>query len=509
MASDLNGTWLFRLAQEWYLTHPGEQIPHSVWDSEVQEALRLSGSTNPAHKERLNISAHDWRVIWVSPEMIPVIAAVTLGFSTEDLAKVVQHHNIGKIQLTRCSVIENFIDERTGIRPEDAYRCKLSGWMLVEEVTKAMCLDPKAVDELAKEVHEYGVSPNLKLACLLQDIPGLWPSTQLELHMESLYSGVIDKRRSPFQFIEVNTLATLEDIHDFSDDEVRRILERSGILRLGTTREMGFDNNFFFDLFEELVSPEYPDATYDDSGDLLELGEQNIRLITRFLNAIECPTLLTMINDKIRESLADFNSNNMKSGSSTLLNLQAVLDPVKYAGVFNDVVLKINLFPMSSMRMPRQRWEGPMYDIFYNEPSLLLSKLASQLLETAPAHFKTPHFMALKLILTFDRAQQDISSIDMTGLVCKLLEANEAYQSSHCCLTNGYPADYIKNRATEHLVAFLQYVERVVTDFDYSRIKDISNKSSLLLADSGFDPKKLPRLNKRDLGDLLSQRMGL
>jgi hypothetical protein len=117
--------------------------------------------------------------------------------------------------------------------------------------------------------------------------------------------------------------------------------------------------------------------------------------------------------------------------------------------------------------------------------------------------------MALKLILTFDRAQQDISSIDMTGLVCKLLEANEAYQSSHCCLTNGYPADYIKNRATEHLVAFLQYVERVVTDFDYSRIKDISNKSSLLLADSGFDPKKLPRLNKRDLGDLLSQRMGL
>jgi hypothetical protein len=509
MASDQNGTWLFRLAQEWYTTNPGEQIPHAVWDSEVREALRLSGSTNPVHEERFDISAHDWRVIWINPEMIPVLAAVTLGFSTEDLAKVVQHHNIGKNQLTRCSVLEGFIDERTDIRPEDANRCKLRGWMLVEEVTKALCLDPIAVNHLAKEVHEYGVSTNLRLACLLQDIPRLWPSTQLERHVESLYSGVIDKRRSPFQFIEANTFAKLEDIHDFSDGEVRLILERSGILRLGTTREMGFDNHFFFDLFEELVSPEYPDSTYDDSGDLLELGEQKIRLITRFLNAIECPALLAMINDKIRESMSDLDSNNMRSGSSVLLNLQAVLDPVKYADVLNDVVLRINLFPMSSMRIPRQKWEGPMYDIFYNEPSLLLSKLASQLRETDSGHFKTPHFKALSLIINFDRAQQDISSIDMTGLVCKLLEANDAYHNSHCCLTNGYPADYIKNRATEHLGSFLRYVERVVTDFDYSRIKDVSNKSRLLLAESGFDPKKLPRLSKRDLGDLLSQRMGL
>jgi hypothetical protein len=97
----------------------------------------------------------------------------------------------------------------------------------------------------------------------------------------------------------------------------------------------------------------------------------------------------------------------------------------------------------------------------------------------------------------------------MNGLVCKLLQAHDAYQDSRCCLTNGYPADYIKDRAAGHLGSFLQYVGRIATDFDYSRIQDISSKSSLLLATSGFDIKKLPRLNKRDLGDVLSDRMGL
>ena len=25
-------TWLFRLAIEWYKDHPGQQIPHALWD---------------------------------------------------------------------------------------------------------------------------------------------------------------------------------------------------------------------------------------------------------------------------------------------------------------------------------------------------------------------------------------------------------------------------------------------------------------------------------------------
>jgi hypothetical protein len=514
-----NGTWLFRLAQEWYTTHPGEQISHAVWASKVQEAVlqndprhlssQHGGQGHGVSNERFDISAHDWLVTWVSSDMIPVLAAVTLGFSTEELASVVQHHNVGLTQLAQCSVIENFMDERTDLRTEDASRRNLSRWTLIEEVINALCLDPKAVEELVSEVHQYGLNTKIRLACLLQDIPGLWPSTQLDQHIEALHSGIIDKNRTQFQFIENHTFCSLEEIHDFSDEELRRIAERTGILTLGTTRELGFNSFFFFDLFEDLASPKYPDATYDDSGDLLELGEPQVPLIGRFLNSIECPELLSRINAKIRESISEFDASNMRSGINCLHNLETVLNPVKYADVLNDLVLKINLFPMSGRGMPRQSYDGPAFDVFYVEPSLILSKLAGQLLKTESSHFKTPHFLALSRVITFDRAQQDTRSIDMPALVIKLLQAHDAYQDSRCCLTNGYPTEYIKDRAAGHLGSFLQYVGRIATDFDYSRIQAISSKSSLLLATSGFDIKKLPRLNKRDLGDVLSDRMGL
>lgn len=514
MATDQNGTWLFRLAQEWYLTHPGEQIPQAVWANKVQEALRLcdeerglspSDLTQPSRYERFDISAHDWRVVWASPDMIPVLAAVTLGFSTEELASVVQHHNIGRVQLSQCSVLENFIDERTDFRPEDTSRLKLGHWMLVEKVMKAITLNQEEVKGLINEIAKNEINSDIKVACLLTEIPDLWPSKAVEARLDTLRSGTTDTEYFQYPFIDSGTLLSLDDLHDFSNDELLKILERSGVMTLGATKENGFAAGFFFELFEALAQPDYPDA----SEDYEELGEPKYNSIVRALNSIECPAQLGRFNARIREVMSDIDHNSLICGMNALKNLEAVLDPVKYADVMNDLVLKINLLQMQGMHYPRQTDEGPAFDAIYIQPSLLLSRLASQLMETDSNDFNRTHFQTLSRILKYSRAEQDIDSIDMNHFVLKLIDAFEAYLKVGNFDSRGREIHYLKDRTADHLGSFLQYAVDRIVDFDYSRIERFSNDSRLLLAKSGFDLKKLPRLNNKGLGELLSERMGL
>jgi hypothetical protein len=519
-----NGTWLFRLAQEWYTTNPGEQIPHEVWATKVQEAV-LQNDSHGAGNERFDISAHDWLVTWVSPDMIPVLAAVTLGFSTKELSKVVQHHNIDRVKLTQCSVIEDFIDERTDLRPEDACRFKIGRWTLVEKVMNAIFLDPDAVKGLVEDIFMHQLSSEIKLACLLSDIPDLWASKAIDTRLEKLRSGATDLGYFQFPFIDIGTFRTLDDVHDFSNDQLLKILERSGVMTLGAIREMGFHTDFFFELFEELASPSYPDASedYEELWKLGEPGEPNSENLARALtlgepkyknlvsaiNSVECPEQLGRFNDRIREVMSDIDHNSLVSGKSALDNLEVVLDPIKYADVMNDIVLKINLLSMQGMHQPRQRWEGPAYDAIYCEPSLLLSKLARQLMETLSSDFNRTHFQTLSRILKFSRAEQDIEPIDMKCFVLKLMDAFDAYLKKGNYDSNGREIHYVKNRTADHLGLFLQYAADMSVNLDFSRVESLSDASKLLLAKNGFDLKRLPRLSNRDLGDVLSDRLGL
>jgi hypothetical protein len=503
MSSDLiNVTWLFRIAQDWYINHPDEQIPHEMWNSEVNELKRAlprdqtssADTLRPPSAIWLYVHADVWKVTNIAPEMIPVLAGISLSFSTEALAKVTRHHNIKTMHLTNLR-FEQDHSLASDFRDEDMHRPITDAWTVTEAVVRALCFEPDSADEFVKACTPWTwrATPELRVATLLVDEPRLWPSTFVQQSLASFRAG----KETPHvndQFISTLTLNECsKDFVDFTPAQLRTILERSGHLELGASMEYGFRRRFFADILFAMGQP----------------TNTNAKVLGRVLNQAEDPALLDRLRTRLCESLSEFTSDDNGLGTNTVERLQSQLDNLKYANVLDDIMLKINVLPLSNMTGERTAFEsGSAFDAFYNEPSSLLARLADRLLATEPEDFRSAHFKALARLQAFGRARQNPDGVDMTGLVTRTMKGLMAYHEmrhfEEGLITNDY-----KKEADEWVSTFLKSVANIGVTYDYKQFSDLTSSDKRLMASAGFDIKKLPGMNTRDRGQVLTDQLGL
>ena len=502
MSEDINVTWLFRLAQEWYITHPGEQIPHEVWDKEVNDLKRClprqetstADTLMPASASWLFVHANIWKVNNVAPEMIPFLAAITLSFSTEALAKVARHHNI---QLTHLTNLRYELDHSLACdyRQEDDHRPMNDAWTVTAAVVEALCFDPESADQFVKDCLPYTwrASPELRVACLLVDEPRLWPST----HVQNCLSEHRAGKETPYVQDQMITTIILNECSkafiEFTPAQLQKILERSGNLELGATLEFGFKRRFFANILHAMG----------------QSTNSNAKVLGRVLNAVEDPDLLDRLKKRLREALSEYTSDDIGLGATSVENLQSRLDNLKYADVLDDIVLKINLLPLEHMISERTAFEdGSAFDVFYDQPTTLLSRLADRLLATEPENFRSAHFKALEQLTTFKRARQNTVGVDMTRLVLNTMKGLLAYhQMSH--FDEGVFTNECKKQADEWVSTFLKSVSNVGVQYDYAQFSELTSSDKQLMASAGFDIKKLPGMTTRDRGRVLDDHLGL
>jgi hypothetical protein len=114
----------------------------------------------------------------------------------------------------------------------------------------------------------------------------------------------------------------------------------------------------------------------------------------------------------------------------------------------------------------------------------------------------------LARLQAFGRARQNPDGVDMTGLVARAMKGLMAYHEMRH-FEEGLITNDNKKEADEWVSTFLKSVADIGVTYDYKQFSDLTSSDKRLMASAGFDIKKLPGMNTRDRGQVLTDQLGL
>lgn len=485
-------TGLFRLAQKWFAENPRKQMDRRSWWDELCK-------TNTVMMEKV-IYAGGYKVTNPTLDTIPVLAAISLGMPSEELAQVINHHGIKLEQISDCI----FAESSNSPVPDDLDAPKylsIDVWRVTSEVVKAMSEAPCLAEGLAIEISEYEDYSDLDIARLLSSNEDFWPVTTVReiLAEKSAESSKIQSIQPTFTDIHSFSY-THADFDNFTDEQVLTLLERTGHLCVGANRENGFScsfSNAFFNNLFLLADTE---------------GHQNFQRMIRSINAVEDRQKIEMITARLMESLPDYPFERDEGGIETLGRMQQHLDQSKYGAVIDSMTIKLNLMPYDVSTGTFARLDAqacpPCFEDFIHSDSTIFKRLHDELIGLAPSTFRHSHFGAISKAIDAVNSPQDITGVDIPQLLKTVFLALEAYGSkTHYTVVGSTTRKHVE-QAAQDVSTLIRFASKQ-KDLDYSRLQDLPSASKAFLASNGFDVKKLPGMNRRDKGQVLSDSLGL
>lgn len=480
-------TELFRFAQDFYLHNPGQQLDLAMWEK------RVANISIPNDLWVVQVGEHCAET--TRPTFIPVLAAITLGFSSKDLLAVMKHHDMDADDFLVCEFGKNLIP---GVphNPIDETRITLNSWTVCNAVLDAIVLDEALSDDLLLErndrTNHYEHNCVLEVACLLSPMERLWPITKVKTltQSEHLFVGSL----TDFEYAG-------ERFSQLSNDQILMILERSGNLHPFVISENGFGdgftNTFFKDLFMSL-------GVRDDA---------NLSRVIEALNSVEDPVQLSKLNARIISALPDIDFSVAADGIATLVMMEKLLDNTRYAPLLNNMVVKLNLLPIPDLIEARKGRDEPTevqaYEEFERPGDKILKRLYDELLAIEPRDFRRPHFKAIGVAMKDFGKPQDLSGLNLQALLLAALEGFDAYTKAGHCTPMGLTSSTLVEKARPSVEALASFVSQH-DEIDYGALSNLSSAMKALLAGcKGFDIRNLPGLSRHDKGQVLSDGLGL
>lgn len=479
---------LLDFAKDWYRVYQGVQIPRDVWDDLVGEEITANASTISKHRVCDGTQA----VVTPSANIIPALAAISLGLKTAEIHAIVLHHGVDMDALSKCEF--SYVFKPAGKDDHPGF----TRWTVTTALMKAFCHL-----ELDSELF-FGTNTGKKLnptqcmALLTVPKPAIWPVTGISGHLQGAR-----QRREPHD-TQLRSLVDSEsfseakiDLKSLTDDQFFQLFERTGNLTLGATSENGFTCNYFKEMFIEMGLDKEPN---------------HLRL-TEVFNRLTEGDVIERVRRRVLEELGDgsFETRYFSDSEYILEGLEKHFDHDKFGRLHDDIILKLNIVEIGGLDnfakiLTRQMPD--CYKEFFDQGDQILNRLNNALASIEPVDFKTPHFRALKVVTRDWGRAQDLSQVDLTALLKKSLEAYESYlQENHVDL-RGFPQQASKDNARHHLVDFAKYALRHI-DHDYEQFTSMSSDAKAILAMAGMDIKKLPGITRQDRGRVLVDQLGL
>ena len=317
-------TWIFKVAQDHYLREPGRQIDLEFWNQASDYPVPWQIHAGPYCIENVTLST------------VPVLAAISLGFSAPELLNVIKHHGMSSADFFNLKCTKN----SKGALPED--QIALSSWTIHTKIVDAMALDPHLSQSILKETKDNLVGTftdrlEIEMARLLSNSEELWPITGVNQYIESKSNGDVDYDDTAPPITDLNTFNYCgPEFSELSNAQILVMLERSGNLSMAVTNDNGFrdrlSTGFFRDLFISVAIGEYP----------------NLRRIIEAINSVEDPDQLLVLNSRLISVLSDLDYIEGQ-GEDTLTAMESLLDNTRYAAVFNSPLIRLNLdVPLNS-----------------------------------------------------------------------------------------------------------------------------------------------------------------
>jgi hypothetical protein len=477
-----NVNWLLQFAIEWYADHPGQQIPEDEWESQVNCAWD--------HCDLWKIELGAVVIESVPSRVVPGLAAICLGLSSEVLLEVIKHHDIQCDHLNACNYsLRDVENEAPSLSDKSLF--SLDEWNVTKAFVDAMCLDDQYVGILENHLTSEE-SADTEMACLLSSVQDLWPCTALSKHVAMIAAGTMDE--AEFLPRSTTSIEMFKESHvpleSMTGDEILTLLERSGNLTLGVNNESGYPrfHQFFTTLFKE-------------SRHCTRYG-----LITDAINCVEDPIRLAAITERLLEVLP-----NMSTDETHFREIQQLLDKNRYGSVTSSMVIKLNMLPISDLQLQHELRTEPSQSSPLNEffrPEETLKMLQDELIQLDPAHFRKHHFDAISIFATNWRVPQNMEGVDISQLLVHILSGFESYARQFHCDKWSLNTDEFVELATDAVGQLSQMISKL-GNVDYSRFSVLSSKSQSLLASHGFEIKKMPGISNHDRGALLSDALGL
>lgn len=476
-----NVNWLLQYAIEWYADHPGQQIPKEEWESQVTCAWE--------HGDLWKIELGPVVIEFVPPRVVPGLAAICLGLSSEVLLEVIKHHDIQCSHLESCNFSIRDIESEFP-NPSDKSLFRLDAWSVTKAFVDAMCNDDQYVEILENHLIEEERC-DIEMACLLSNREALWPSTALSKHVSLAAEGTLDDTAFTPRIISVGTFRdTHAPLESMTVDEIITLLERSGNLTLGVNCENGLQSfhRFFSTIFQE---------------------SQNFtryQLIINAINRVEDPIRLATIADRLREVLPD-----MSRDEKHFRAMQQLLNESRYGSVIDSLVIKLNLLPIADLQLEHEIRTEPSQTPHLNEffrPEETLKMLQDELIQVRPENFRKPHFDAISMFALNWRVPQNMEGVDIPRLLVHILSALESYERQFHYDKWTLRTDEFVVFATDAVGHLSQMISKLGS-VDYLSFSVLSSKSQSLLASHGFEIKKMPGISNHDKGALLSDAIGL
>jgi hypothetical protein len=476
-----DATALLRIAQDWFRTSPDEPMPAEAWIAMAESMV------NPG---RLNVQENGFAPVFETPALIPAFAAITLGASIPQLAKILMHHGVTAGMFAQIVCMN--MNPNKEVRVDSNM---MSSWNISYQFMQAVTFDRAYGLKFAEELRQIPVDPDTQVACLLTEFPELWPVTHIHEYIRQVDCGDISVSDSPPEMTPAHSLRYVQtNLDRFSDEQRLQILERSGNLCLGATKEYGFKNGFFKSYLNYLSDPK----------------RTNITMLRDSINKIEDPSLIERIKLRMYEDLANSDFSYTTDGAH-IHEVLAGENPA-LSSVTDSTTLMLNILPLQQAinyeEMRSHYYLEMAKHAFYDGRHTVLQDLQAEIMAIEPKNLKSEHFRALNQLFVEWKHQQNLHGVDLKALMSHVLKGWDAYQERQNDPGNGFVANHHDVIAGEHLAGFIQFV-CANTEHDYSDFADMSSPVKANLVKNGYDIKKLPGIANRDRGHLLESVLGL
>lgn len=471
---------LLHFAQKWYREKPRTQIPIDIWEKMVDaveepiEGISISWGVYDG----------DMGVERVSGRLIPALAAVSLGMSSEAIHDSLLHHGALVEDLCTCTFVK-LHDIQKQTNPST-----FAAWNTTQALIRAFCLKKENIPEFIRGSESVYRSPEINLAFLTVPNPDLWPVTSIREHLK------IDTEGSGHRAMEmtsINAFRSAEiDFSQFNDAQILALLDRSGNLCQDALSEYGFERQFFIDFFRNLDS------------------QPNLQRVLAVINAIEKPELIIKMQQRILESVSNLAAEANQKGLPVLMGMLR-LDGVKYGEIFRSIVLTLNLMPSrlfqdaSSLADPST---PSMFDGFCKAQDKVLHRLQDEVMAVSTDAFRMQHFRALGRFSTDFKHAQNLYGVDLQSMLIHCVDAMGVYWQTTHIDRQGEANGSNTITALEYTEAFIVYALKHFEP-EADKFAHLSPLCQRILADNGMDVRKLPGLTRKDRGEILCDQMGL
>jgi hypothetical protein len=481
---DMQSTLEF--AKNWYKQQPDTQIPLQHWDDLLAEkAPAIDGVFY-----EFRVLEGERSVRNFSAKAIPALAGISLGLKTSQLHAIALHHRIDLLELSRWKfgyVYKPASEEKP---------VEFTQWNATKHMMRAFHHDPGTSHVFLESVSGKALSPTQEIASLTIPRPSVWPVSGIVGHIQCARAQREPHRSQPPPLTSAEAFSQARiDLAHLSDDQAFQLLERSGNLTLGATSEHGLATTFF----EDFV------------GFLLDNYTNCIHLVD-VLNKLTDAKAIETVRLCMLEQLSDVQPDGHEwTGEWLLEGLEKHFDHNKFGRLHDDMILKLNVANVKKIEGIAQVKNGAIPDCikeFFCQGELVMLRLYQTLAPVMPSQYKNAHFRALKVASTDWDKEQDLSSVDLSALLLKSLEAYDAYRLQNHVDLMGAPQVTSKQNARYHMTCFARYALKHISH-DHALFAGISSEAKAILASAGMDIKKLPGISQRDKGRVLCDQLGI